>query len=104
VWIMGDIEVHDPSAVVAEDDQSVEKPKRRGCHNEYVDRNNVSQVVLQKRAPGRGGDFRSPRPLREMHGRSRTRRTLLETTEMEPTRPACQLMTKPRAHPGKTFG
>jgi hypothetical protein len=45
---LGDIEVHDPSAVVAEDDQSVEKPKRRGCHNEHVDRDNVSQVVLQK--------------------------------------------------------
>jgi hypothetical protein len=36
------------TAVVAEYDQSVEKPKRRGCHNEHVDRNNVSQVVLQK--------------------------------------------------------
>jgi hypothetical protein len=46
----------------------------------------------------------STRPLREMHGRSRTRRTLLETTEMESTRPACLLMTKPRAHPGETLG
>jgi hypothetical protein len=45
---LGDIEVHDPSAAVAEDDQSVEKPKRRGCHNEHVDGNNVSQLVLQK--------------------------------------------------------
>ena len=45
---LGDIEVHDPSAVVAEDDQSVENLKRRGCHNEHVDRDNVSQVVLQK--------------------------------------------------------
>jgi hypothetical protein len=37
-----------PSAVVAEDNESVEKPKRRGCDNEHVDRNNVSQVMLQK--------------------------------------------------------
>ena len=53
--------MNDPSAVVAEHDQGVEKPKRRGCHNEHVDRRNVGQVVVQEATPGRGGDFGSPR-------------------------------------------
>ena len=53
-WILGDIEVYDPSAVVA--DHSVEKPKRRGWHNEHVDRRNVGQVVVQEATPSRGGD------------------------------------------------
>src|ERR1035437_8875359 len=51
----------DSSSVVAEDDQGVKKPKRRGCNDEHVDRNNVCQVVVQETTPGRGGDFWPPR-------------------------------------------
>ncbi len=48
---------HRASAVMAEHDKGVEKPKRRGCHNEHVDRRNVGQVVVQEGAPGRGGSL-----------------------------------------------
>ena len=48
---------------MSEDDQGIEKTKRRGCHNEHVDRRNVGQVVVQKAAPGRGGDFGPPRQV-----------------------------------------
>ena len=58
--ILGDVEVNDPSSIMAEEDQGVEKPKRRSCYDEHVDRDNVGHVVLQKGAPGRGGDFGTP--------------------------------------------
>src|ERR1700730_11909745 len=48
---------------MAEEDQGVEKPKCRSCDDEHVDRDNVGHVVLQKGAPGRGGDFGSPRQI-----------------------------------------
>ena len=50
-----------PPSIMAEDDQGVEEPKRRRCNDEHVDRDNVGHVVLQKGAPGRGGDFGAPR-------------------------------------------
>ena len=53
----------DSSSVVAEDDQGVEKPKRRGCNNEHVDRRNLGQMVVQEATPGRGGDFGPPRQV-----------------------------------------
>src|ERR1700731_3901343 len=43
------------SWVMSEDDQGIEKAKRRGCNNEHVDRCNVGQVVVQKATPGWGG-------------------------------------------------
>ena len=46
---------------MSEDDQSIEKTKRRGCHNEPVDRRNVGQMVVQKATPGWGRDFGPPR-------------------------------------------
>ena len=58
--VLGDIEVNDPSAVVAEDDHGVEQPKRRGRNNEHVDGPRVAHVVAQEAAPGRGGDCGSP--------------------------------------------
>ena len=58
--VLGDIEVNDPSAVVAEDDHGVEQAKRRGRNNEHVDGHGVAHVVAQEAAPGRGGDFGSP--------------------------------------------
>ena len=51
----------DFSAVVAKDDQGVEKLECRGCDNEHVDRGYVAHVVAQEAAPGRGGHFGSPR-------------------------------------------
>jgi hypothetical protein len=47
--------MEDSSSIMSEDDQGIEKTKRRGWHNEHVDRRNVGQVVVQKAAPGREG-------------------------------------------------
>jgi hypothetical protein len=44
--ILGDIEMDDSSSVMSEDDQGIEKPKRRGCHNEHVDRRGESQGLI----------------------------------------------------------
>ena len=46
---------------MSEDDQGIEKTKRRGCNNEHVDRRNVGEMVVQKAMPGGGGDFGPPR-------------------------------------------
>ena len=48
---------------MAEEDQGVEKPKPRSCNDEHLDLDNVGHVVLQKGAPGRGGDFGAPRQV-----------------------------------------
>src|SRR5271169_5158768 len=53
----------DSSSVMSEDDQGIEKTKRRGCNNEHVDRRNVGQVVVQKATPAWGGDFGPPRQV-----------------------------------------
>jgi hypothetical protein len=44
--IFADIEVDDLSAVMAKHDQGIQDPKRRGCHNEHVDRRDVGLVVV----------------------------------------------------------
>jgi hypothetical protein len=59
--ILGDVEVNNPSAVVAKNDQVIEQPKRRGGDHKHVDRRNVGQVIVQEASPGRGGDFGPPR-------------------------------------------
>ena len=51
--ILADIEVDDFSAVMAKHDQSIQDPKRRGCHNEHVDRRDVGLVVVQEASPSR---------------------------------------------------
>jgi hypothetical protein len=61
--IWSDLEVDDPSAVVAKNDQGVEKLECGGCDNEHVDRGHVAHVVPQEGAPGRGGRFGSPRHI-----------------------------------------
>ena len=48
---------------MSEDDQGIEKTKRRGCNNEHVDRRNVGEVVVQKATPGGGGGFGPPRQV-----------------------------------------
>ena len=59
--IWGDIEMDDFSSFVTEDDQAVEKLKRRGRYNEHVDGHGVAHVVVQEAAPRRGGGFGPPR-------------------------------------------
>jgi len=61
--ILSHLEMNDFSAVMAKHDQGIENPKRRGCHNEHVDRRDIGQVVVQEATPSRGGDFRSPRQV-----------------------------------------
>jgi len=45
------------SAVITKHDQGIQDPKRRGCHNEDVDRRNVGHVVVQEATPSRGRGF-----------------------------------------------
>lgn len=49
--------------LMAEDDQGVEKLKPCRYDNEHVDGGKVMPVILQKRAPGRGG---APGPPRQV--------------------------------------
>ena len=41
-------------------DQGIQDPKRRGWHNEHVDRRNVGHVVVQEATPSRGRGFGPP--------------------------------------------
>ena len=52
--IFGDIKMDDCSSVVAENDQGVETPKRRGCNDEHVDRRNVGRSLCRKLTPPLG--------------------------------------------------
>lgn len=61
--ILGDVEVNDFSAVTFKHDKCIQDPKCRGCDNERVDRQGVSQVVAQKAAPKSGGRFGAPRQI-----------------------------------------
>ena len=61
--IWGDIEMDDSSSLVTEDDQGVENLKRRRYDNEHVDGGGFMHVIVQKRSPGRGGGFGSPRQV-----------------------------------------
>ena len=63
VGILGDIEMDDFSSLMAEDDQGVEKLKRRRYDNEHVDGGGVMHVIVQERAPGRGGGLGPPRQV-----------------------------------------
>jgi hypothetical protein len=53
--ILGHAKMNDFSPVVVKHDQGIEDPKRRGGDNEHIDRHGVSQVIVQKAAPSRGG-------------------------------------------------
>jgi len=80
-----DIEVNDPSPVVAENDHGVEQLKCRGRNNEHVDGHRVSHVVAKKAAPGRGGDLGSPRHVSSDGGLA-DRDTELEQFAVDPGR------------------
>ena len=59
-WVLGDIEMDDFSPLMAEDDQGVEKLKPCRYDNEHVDGGGVMHVIVQERAPGRGGGLGPP--------------------------------------------
>ena len=61
--IWGDIEMDDFSSLMAEDDQGVEKLKPCRHDNEHVDGGGVMHVIVQERAPGRGGGLGPPRQV-----------------------------------------
>jgi hypothetical protein len=48
-----DIKSHNLPAIVGQNDHHVEQPKRRGCHNEQVDRSDTREVISHKATPGR---------------------------------------------------
>jgi len=58
--ISGHLEMNDLSAVMTKHDQGIQDPKRRGWHNEHVDRRNVGHVVVQEATPSRGRGFGPP--------------------------------------------
>jgi hypothetical protein len=53
--ILGDIEVNDLSAVVAEDDKDVEKAKCCCCNDEHIERHNVKARQVGEGTLGRDG-------------------------------------------------
>jgi hypothetical protein len=58
----------DGSSLVAEDDQGVGKLKCCSYDNEHVDGGGVMHVIVQERAPGRGGDLGPPRQVSANRG------------------------------------
>src|ERR1700694_2868752 len=48
------------SSLMAEDERGVENPKPGSYDNEHVDGGGVVHVIVQERAPGRGGDLGPP--------------------------------------------
>ena len=53
---------------MAEDDQCVENLKPRRHDDKHVDGSGVMHVVVQERAPGRGGGLGPPRQVSADHG------------------------------------
>ena len=66
--VLRDIEMDDFSSLMAEDDQRVEKLKPCRYDNEHVDGGGVMHVIVQERAPGRGGDLGTPRQISANRG------------------------------------
>ncbi len=58
--VLGDIEMDDFSPLMAENEQRVEQLKPCRYDNKQVDGGGVMHVIVQKRAPGRGGGFGPP--------------------------------------------
>src|SRR5258705_4894400 len=55
------VEVHDLAAVMKQDHEHVEHAKRHRGHNEEVDGDEISDVVLEEGSPGPRGRFRATR-------------------------------------------
>jgi hypothetical protein len=58
--VSGDIEMDDFPSLVAEHDQGIEQLKPCRYDDKQVDSGGIMQVVVQERAPGRGGDLGPP--------------------------------------------
>jgi hypothetical protein len=58
--IWSDLEMDNFSSLMAKDEQSVENLKPGSYDDEHVDGGGVVHVVVQERAPGRGGDLGPP--------------------------------------------
>lgn len=46
--VLGDVKVNDVAAVVAEDNEDVEKPKGRSHNDEHVDGGSLAHMIVQK--------------------------------------------------------
>jgi hypothetical protein len=57
----GDVEVQDPAPMVSEDDQDKEHPQASSGNGEEVDRDEISDVIREERAPGQRGRCRALR-------------------------------------------
>ena len=55
----GDVEMHDTSPIMAEDDKREEYSKRRCRCREEIDGDDLSDVILQERTPSRRGRLAS---------------------------------------------
>jgi len=60
-----DIKAHNLLAVVGQNDHNIEQPKRRGHHNEHIDRGDAGGLIAQKATPGRR---RRPSPSHQILG------------------------------------
>ena len=47
-----DVEVHDSSSVMLEDDETIQQLETNGRHDEEVDGRDITDVVFQERSPG----------------------------------------------------
>jgi hypothetical protein len=52
--MLGDGGAYDTPSIVGQNDHHVEQPKRRGRHNEHIDRSDALGLIAQEAAPGRG--------------------------------------------------
>src|SRR6266851_4303460 len=58
---IGDVEVHDLSAMMQQHHEHVEHPEGRSRHDKEVDGDEVGEVVLEERSPGLRGWLRTTR-------------------------------------------
>ncbi len=56
----GYAEMHDATALVVQDDEHEQEPKRGSRHDEEIDRRQTTDVVLQEYPPGLRWPFRVP--------------------------------------------
>jgi hypothetical protein len=52
--MLADSRAHDLPAIVAKNDHNVEQPKRRGRHDEHIDRSDAGGLIAQEAPPSRG--------------------------------------------------
>jgi hypothetical protein len=47
------VKSHNLPAIVGQNDHHIQQPKRRGSHNEHVDRGDAGGLIAQEATPGR---------------------------------------------------